>query len=204
MKAANRLVGVLVVGCACLFQACGGSGSGSGVSGTYAAVGEAPLTMELKSGGAAVLTMAGLGSSSGTYTVDGEKIIVSIDNQQHTFVLDGKCIEEPRQIFGKLCKGGKAGEASNVSTRKVPSAPSGTWVATTPDGEFKIAFKPGNTLTMTMTPPGGAPDPVEGTFTLEGDKMYATVGQGTPMVLTFVNNAWESNAFGVPMKFVKQ
>ena len=125
MKSANRLVGALVVGCACLLQACGGSGSGP--SGTYAAVDETPMTMELKSGGAVIMTMAGLGSSSGTYTVDGEKILVTIDNQQHTFVLDGKCIEEPRQIFGKLCKGGKAGEASNVSTRKVPSAPSGTW-----------------------------------------------------------------------------
>jgi len=204
VKAANRVVGVLVVGCACLFQACGGSGSGSGVSGTYAAVGEAPLTMELKSGGAAVLTMAGLGSSSGTYTVDGEKIIVSIDNQQHTFVLDGKCIEEPRQIFGKLCKGGKAGEASNVSTRNVPTAPAGTWVATNADGEFKIVFKAGNTMSMTVTQAGGSPETVEGTFTMEGDKMYATVGQGTPMVLSFVNNAWESNSFGLPMKFVRQ
>ena len=148
--------------------------------------------------------MAGLGSSSGTYTVDGEKIIVSIDNQQHTFILDGKCIEEPRQIFGKLCKGGKAGEASNVSTRNVPSAPSGTWVATNADGEFKIVFKPGNTMSMTATQAGGNPETVEGTFTMEGDKMYATVGQGTPMVLTFVNNAWESTAFGLPMKFVRQ
>ena len=204
VKSPHAFVTALVFGAAILLQACGGSGSGGGVNGTYASVENDALTMALQSGGTVVMSAAGLGSSSGTYTVDGEKIIVSIDNQQHTFVLDGKCIEEPRHIYGKLCKGGKAGEATNVTTRSVPTAPSGTWVATNADGEFKIVFKPGNTLTMTVTRPGGSPETVEGTFTMEGDRMYATVGQSTPMVLTFVNDAYESTAFGLPMKFVKQ
>jgi hypothetical protein len=198
------VVGALVIGCTgILVQACGG-GAGGGLGGTFTSVENDALTMQFKSGGTVVMAAAGLGSSSGTYTVDGEKILVNIDNQQHTFILDGKCVEEPRQIYGKLCKGGKAGAESNVSTRNVPTAPSGTYVATNADGEFKLVFKPGNTLTMSMTPAGGNPETVEGSFTIEGDKLYATLNQGTPMVLTFVNNTYESTAFGLPMKFVRQ
>ncbi len=197
-------VGALVIGYAgILLQACGG-GSDAGLGGTFTSVDNEALTMQFKSGGIVVMTAAGLGSSSGTYTVDGEKILISIDDQKHTFVLDGKCVEEPRQIFGKLCKGGKAGAASNVSTRKVPTMPEGTYVATNADGEFTLVFKRENTLTLSMTPTVGNAETVEGTFTVEGDKLYARVGQGTSMVLTFVNNTYESSAFGLPMTFVRQ
>ena len=136
--------------------------------------------------------------------VDYQKRIVSVDGQTHTFNRDGNCIEEPRQIFGKLCKGGKSGEAANVSTRNVPTKPAGIWVATNADGEFKLEFKPGNRLAMTLTPAGGQPDTQEGTFTIEGDVIYATLAQSTPMVLKFVNDAYESTSFGLPMKFVRQ
>lgn len=198
------LVGALVIGCTgILIQACGG-GSGGGLGGTFTSVENDALTMQFKSGGTVVMAAAGMGSSTGTYTLDGEKILVSIDNQRHTFILDGKCVEEPRQIYGKLCKGGKAGEASNVSTRNVPTTPEGIYVATNADGEFKLVFKPGNTLTLSMTPTVGNPGVVEGSFTMEGDRLYARVGNGTSMVLTFVNNTYESSAFGLPMKFVRQ
>lgn len=193
-----------IVGGLLFALACSGGGSGSGVTGTYAAVDDTPITMEFKSGGGFTVTAAGMGSSSGTYTVDGEKLIVSVDGQTHTFIRDGNCIEEPRQIFGKMCKGGKAGAASNVSTRNVPATPSGTWVATTTDGEFRLVFKPGNQLAITLTPAGGQPDTKEGTFTVEGDVIYATLAQSMPMVLKFVNNTYESTSFGLPMKFVKQ
>lgn len=62
---------------------------------------------------------AGAESSSGTYAVDGEKLIVTVDAQQHIFIRDGNCIEDRLNVFGKLCKGGKTGEAANVSTRNV-------------------------------------------------------------------------------------
>lgn len=203
MLAPRAVTAVLVVGFAGLLQACGG-GSDSGLGGTFTSVENDALTMQFKSGGTVVMAAAGMGSSTGTYTIDGEKILVNIDNQRHTFILDGKCVEEPRQIYGKLCKGGKAGEASNVSTRNVPTTPEGTYVATNADGEFRLVFKPGNALTLSMTPTVGNAETVEGTFTMEGDKLYARVGNGTSMVLTFVNNTYESSAFGLPMKFVRQ
>lgn len=211
MKAPHRLLGALLVGCSGLvIQACRGGSSDAGLGGTFTSVGSEgivagpELSLEFKPGGTVVMDASGVGQSSGTYTVDGEKIIVSIDNQQHTFVLDGNCLEEPRRIFGKLCKGGRAGAESNVSTRQVPTTPEGTYVATNADGEFKLTFKPGNTLTLSMTRPGGTPDTQEGTFTIEGDKIYATLAQSTPMVLMFVNGAYESTALGLPMKFVRQ
>ena len=183
---------------------CGASGPNSGLQGTYSSIDDAPINIVFKSGGKVEMIAEGLGSSSGTYTVDGEKILVNIDGQNHTFIRDGNCVEEPRQIIGKMCKGGKAGAASNVSTRNVPTAPSGTYVATNDDGEFTITFKPGNTVTLAMTPKIGNPETVQGSFTMEGDRMYARVGQGTSMVLRFVNDAWESAAFGLPMRFVRR
>lgn len=198
MYSRRSILGGLIVAVAC------GGGSGSGVTGTYAAVDDVPLTMEFKSGGGFTMSAAGLGSSSGTYTVDGEKLIVSVDGQTHTFIRDGNCIEEPRQIFGKLCKGGKAGAATNVSTRNVPTTPAGTYVATNADGVFTLEFQPGNRLRLTATPPGGQPDAVEGTFSVEGDMLYATLAQSKSMVLKFVNNTYESTAFGLPMKFVRK
>jgi hypothetical protein len=195
--------GRLVFGGLVLALACSSGGSGSGTTGTYAAVDGTPITMEFKSGGVFTMAAEGLGSSSGTYTVDGEKLIVSVDGQTHTFIRDGNCIEEPH-IFGKLCKGGKSGEAANVSTRRVPTTPTGTWVASTADGEFRLEFRPGNTLALSMTPPGGQPDTKTGTFIVEGDAIHVTLEQGVPIVLKFVNEAYESTSFGFPMKFVGQ
>jgi len=159
-----------------------------------------PLAITFKANGSVDMG----GSTSGSYTIDGEKVIVTVSGQKHTFIRDGNCIEEGRNIFGKLCKGGKAGEASNVSTRNVPNPPAGTWVASNADGEFRIEFKPGNKLTMVATMPGGKPDAKDGTFVIEGDKFHVTLSQSTPMVLHYVNNAYESTAFGLPMRFVKQ
>lgn len=191
-----------------LLAACGGggdSGSGSGVSGKYTSVNQdAVVTMELESGGGVSMTAAGLGSSRGTYTVEGEKLIVSLDGRNHTFIRDGDCIQDQQNMFGQLCKGGGAGGASNASTADVPITPMGTYLATNADGEFRLTFKPGNTLTLTATPAGGAPDTRDGTFTVEGRQVYATLSTGDPMALTFVNDGYESTSFGLPMRFVKQ
>ncbi len=214
MRSRHSIGAALIIGCALGVQGCGGSdagsnpgsgaaassGSGSGFSGTYASVDSTPLAITFKANGSVDMG----GATSGTYTIDGEKILVTVSGQRHTFIRDGNCIEEGRNIFGKLCKGGKAGEASNVSTRNVPTVPDGTYLASNADGEFKIEFKPGNKLTMIMTPPGGKPNAQEGTFIIEGDKLHATLAQATSMVLKYVNNAYESTAFGLPLKFVKQ
>ena len=211
MVSRPSIVGGLLLGLACSGGESGSGGDGSpggdssaGVTGTYSAVNGDPIALEFKSGGIFSMAASGLGASSGTYTVDGEKLIVSVEGQTHTFIRDGNCIEEPRQIFGKLCKGGKSGETSNVSTRNVPTTPAGTYVATNADGEFRLEFKSGNRLSLTVTPPGGRPDTQEGTFTVEGDAIYATLAQATPIVLKFVNNTYESTSFGLPMRFVRQ
>jgi hypothetical protein len=191
-----------------LLAACGGggdSGSGSGVSGTYTSVNQDAVTMEFESGGGVSMTAAGLGSSQGTFTVEGEKLIVSLDGRNHTFIRDGDCIQDQQNVYGRLCKGGGTGEASSASVPDVPTTPTGTYLATNADGEFRLEFKPGNTLTLTATPAGGgAPDARDGNFTVEGRQVYATLSSGDPMVLTFVNDGYESTSFGLPMRFVKQ
>ena len=193
--------------------ACGGGGGadssssagGTGATGTYSSVNDDGLTFEFKSGG--VVTMAAPrmnASSTGSYTVDGEKLIVTMDGRPYTFVRDGKCIEEPQHIFGKLCQGGKAGAASNVSTKKAPDV-TGTWVATNADGEFKIEFKSASQLTFTGTMAGGGKTNTEaGTFVVNGDRVNATLQQGMPLILQFVNDAYEPTSLGLPLKFTRK
>ena len=106
-------------------------------------------------------------------------------------------------MFGKLCKGGKSGETANVTTRSVPTTPAGTWHASNADGSFQLEFKPGNTLTLTATPAGGQPVVQDGSFTMEGDAIYATLPGGEPLVLKFVNDGYESTSFGLPLRFTK-
>jgi hypothetical protein len=190
-----------------VLAACGDSSSGgssSGFSGTFTAVEDTALKFEFKSGGKVVVTLGDLGSSTGTFTVDGEKILVDLEGQRHTFVRDGNCIEEPNHVFGKLCKGGKAGLSSNVSTRKIPNPPTGTWVAKTEEGDFAVEFKAGNKLSLSMTPPGGKPEAKAGKFVVEGDTLHATLDLGEPLILQYVNDGYESMSFGFPMRFVKQ
>lgn len=213
MTSSHAIVRALLIGGAFL-PACGKSGSGSdsgagsaSSSGeTYTSVGNDGLTMELKPDGTIAMSAPGVGASSATYVVDGEKIIVTLPDQAMKPVLirDGNCIEDNLHIFGRLCKGGKAGEAANVSTRNVPATPSGTYIATNADGEFRLEFKPDNKLTLSLTPPGGAPVSKEGSFTIEGDNVYATLDQSEPLVLKYVNDGYESSSFGLPMRFVKQ
>jgi hypothetical protein len=61
---------------------------------------------------------------------------------------------------------------------------------------------------MTMKPsaavPNAKPETVDGSFVIEGDTIYLALANGTPVVLKWVNGAYESTAFGLPMKFVKQ
>ena len=201
MPSAHSPAVALTLG-ALLLSACGGSGSGP--SGKYSSVEDNSLTMELSSGGGVLMTAAGVGSSQGTYVVDGEKIIVTVSGQAHTLIRNGDCLEDPQSVFGKLCKGGKAGEASNVSTRKVPTAPAGTWLASNADGQFKLEFGAGNTVTLTATPTTGAADTRSGTYLVLGDVVQITLAQGEPLTLKFVNDAYESTSFGLPMRFVKQ
>jgi hypothetical protein len=202
MNSRSPILGVVSL----LLAACGGGDSGAGVSGKYTSVNQdAVITMEFESGGGVSMAAAGLGSSRGTYTVEGEKLIVSLDGRNHTFIRDGDCVQDQQNVYGQLCKGGRAGEASSVPTPDVPITPTGTYLATNADGEFRLTFKPGNTLTLTATPAaGGSPDARDGTFIVEGRQVHATLSSGDPMVLTFVNDGYESTSFGLPMRFVKQ
>jgi len=197
----NRTVPGLIASCVALLAACGG-GQSSGTGGKYVSVLHPELSIDLKAGGALELTIAGVGKSIGTYTVDGEKVVLSWEGQQHTLIRIGTCLEDPQELFDKSCIGGAAGEASNTPTRVI-TPPAGTWVAKSEEGEFKLDFLAGNQLALSATPPGGAADIRQGSYTLSGDRIDATVNM-EPMVLRFVNGAWETTSFGFPLRFVKQ
>jgi len=201
----TRLLPVLLLAA----LACSKSGSSDGtpsggVAGTYSAANGDPLSFTFKSGGKVTMDGGPLGTASGSYTVEGEKLVVTMPGAlPSTFIKDGNCIEDQLHMFGKLCIGGQAGAQANVSTRSAP-ATTGVWVATNADGVFRLEFKTGNTLVITLTPPGGQPAPKNGTYRVEGDEIYATLDPAEPMVLKFVNGNYESTSFGLPMKFVKQ
>ncbi len=182
--------------------ACGGSSSG--LSGAYRSGDDVPLSIEFKSGGKVVVSMGEMGSSSGTYTLDGEKILVEINGARHTFVRDGHCISDQLNVFGTLCKGGKAGMQSNVSTRNVPKDPRGSYVAKNEDGEFELEFQADQKLKFSLREPGGRTQTKPGRFHVEGDQVQVTLEDGTPLALRYVNDAYESMAFGLPMRFVKR
>jgi len=187
----------------------GGSGSSSGFSGVFTSVDSDEVKLEFKSGGTVVASMGNEQGKPGTFTLDGEKVIVDFGGQKTVFIRDGDCIEDAQQFFGKMCKGGKAGAASNVSTRDLASMREGTWIASNADGEFTIDFKPGEKFTFSFVPVAGSqmgdkPFTKEGTYVAEGDTLYTTLDHSNSMVLKFVNNAYESMAFGLPMKFVKR
>lgn len=187
---------------------CGGGSGGGGVSGSYTSVDVAEVGAEFRSDGTVVFSMGGERGQPGTYTVDGEKILVDFNGQKLTFVRDGDCIEDLQRMFGKLCKGGAAGAARNVSTR-TPAPTTGTWAATNADGTFTLALQSGGKLTFSMTPAAGSqmgdkPMSTEGTFELEGDTLFVSLADGAPMVLKWVNGAYESSAFGLPMRFMRK
>ena len=177
--------------------------SASGSLGTFSAANGDPFFFEFKSGGTVEMNGGPLGNSSGTYTVEGEKLLVTTGGRTYTFIKDGNCIEDELHMFGKLCIGGKTGAESNVSTRSAPTT-TGAWVATSTDGAFKLEFKADNQLTLTLTTPGGQPSSKEGSYIVEGDVVHVTLDQSEPMVLKFVNGAYETTSFGLPLRFVKQ
>jgi hypothetical protein len=215
MKSASTIARTFIVlACALASLAgCGGGSDGGGgtgggsVTGVYTSVDSDEIRLEFTAGGTVTASMAGEKGQPGTYTIDGEKIIVDFNGQKTTFIRDGDCMTDLQNMFGKMCKGGAAGAAQNVSTRTPPPT-AGTWVATNEDGEFIIEFKSSSTLAMTMKPsaavPGGRPETIDGTFTIESDTLYLTLSNSTPVVLKWVNGAYESSAFGLPMKFTKK
>jgi hypothetical protein len=196
----NHTLPGLLTFCALSVAGCG-EGASSGATGTYVSVVNPELSIALKSGGVLELTLAGVGKSTGTYTLDGEKVLLAWEGQRHTLIRDGVCLEDPQELFDKSCIGGARGEASNTPTRVIP-LPAGTWVARSAEGEFRLEFLEGNRLSLSATPPGGAPDVRQGSYTLSGDRVDATVDQ-VPMVLSFVNGAWETTSFGFPLRFIK-
>ncbi len=199
-----------IVIAAILLASCGGSrsdqdtnaGASSVPTGRYVSVVNPELSILLKSGGGLELTLAGVGKSTGTYKVDGEKVLLAWEGQQHTLLRNGSCLEDPQELFDKSCIGGAAGEAKNQPTRVI-TAPAGTWVAKSSEGDFRIEFLEGNRMSLSATPPGGTADVREGTYTLSGDRIDATVNM-EPVVLRYVNDAWETTSFGFTLRFVKQ
>ena len=196
--------GRFLLGGAALSLACGG-GAGAGGTGKYVSVADDPSTLELKSGGVAEFTMQGAGGSTGTYTVEGEKVMLTLGGTTHTLIKTGNCLEDQRHFFSKMCIGGKGGEAATGGASPTPAAaPEGVYKASSTEGEFTIEFKPGNSFTLTATPPGGASDTRQMTYTIEDRVIYAKTDTGDPLVLTFVNGGYETTSFGFALRFLKQ
>jgi hypothetical protein len=186
----------------------GCGGGGGGVTGTYSSVETDAIQARFDSDGTVRFSMGGEHGEPAKYTIDGEKILVDFQGQKLTFLRDGDCIEDLQGVLGKLCKGGAAGAAANVSTR-TPAPTTGTWSATNTDGTFTIAFASGGKVEFSATPSSGSQmgdEPMQnhGTFQLEGDTVYVQLSDGVPIALKWVNGAYESSAFGLPMKFTKK
>jgi hypothetical protein len=203
-----QLRGPLLVACLLLdVVGCGRSSSGAGpsdVSGTYSSIDDEELQIEFRPGNTVVAVMGGEEGDPGTYTIEGEKVLVTFNGQQITFIRDGSCIEDVQKMFGRMCKGGRAGNAANVSTRTAPVT-TGAWEATNQDGAFLIEFQSGTALRLSASMSDGSQSKTsEGRFSVEGDTLYATLADSTPMVLQWVNNGYESTAFGLPMRFTRK
>jgi hypothetical protein len=82
MDATFRRLGVGVIAAACmLLVGCGGGGP----SGTYSSDGPIPMSMTFKGGGK--VTISGMGETKeATYTVEGDRVIVTLDGSPATFV----------------------------------------------------------------------------------------------------------------------
>jgi hypothetical protein len=217
MKTNRAILCIVAVACAiAILQSCGksdsststsgtssgSSGGGGSVNATYTSLDTAneKLTVQFKSNGTVHMS-SDIGTDEGTYVADGDKITVTVKNQKFTFIRSGNCIEDIT-VFGKLCIGGKAGEAASAATP--PKGPSGTYVATHEVGDFKLEFRAGNALTLTATPKGEKTETGDGTYTIEGSTIYVNLPLGEKMTLTYVNDTLETSAFGFPLKFIKR
>jgi hypothetical protein len=194
---------LILAGLVCLACSKSGSSGGAAAAGSYSAANGDPFSFVFKSGGQVEFNGGPMGTGTGTYTVEGEKLLVTMNGRTYTFIKDGNCIEDNLQMFGKLCMGGASGAAANVSTRSAPVT-SGSWKAGSSDGEFALEFTGDNKLTLTLTAPGGAPASKTGTFVVDGDVVQVTLEQSEPMTLKWVNDGYETSSFGLPMRFVKQ
>ncbi len=85
----------------------------------------------------------------------------------------------------------------------VPAAPTGIWVATMTDYTYRLTFGPGNAVTLDFLPIINIGNSQVGTFRAEGDLVYVD-RIDRPMVLKFVNGAYQSTSYGPMMTFVKQ
>jgi hypothetical protein len=86
--------------CAIALFGCGG------VQGSYVFGGDGlNITIELRSGDVAVVTLPGLGETEGTYSVDGDAVTITIEGDPETFTIeDGNLVGSgfgENMVFGK-------------------------------------------------------------------------------------------------------
>jgi len=91
----HRHVALLSPLCALVLAACGGGVQGSYLFGED---GEG-ITLELRGGDVAVVSIAGLAETEGTYSVDGDTVTLEMDGETESFtIVDGNL---SRRAFGE-------------------------------------------------------------------------------------------------------
>ena len=217
MKSFIAVPGLVAMVCAAfLFQACGKSepganansgasgsasvsGDSGGINATYKSIGEDEFTIEFRSNGNVHMTSP-IGEDNGTYTAEGDKIIVKLKDNTFRFIRNGNCIEDIA-VFGKLCIGGKSGEATAAAATM---GPTGTYVATNDVGDFSREFSAGSKVVLHASLKGEKPEIAEGTYSIVSSMIDVKLPDGERMTLMYVNDTLETNAFGFPLKFVKK
>lgn len=176
-------------------------GCGDKLSGTYEGEGGLLDKIEFTSGDKVEITALGQ-TQEGTYVVEDNKVKITIDGKTNVLTIrDDGCLEGGAMV-GVFCKDGKKETAAKASGKagKADDVVGNTYVATSPDGEIGLEFKSGGKVHMTMT----GEEPMDATYTTNGDVITISSDQGSPMTLKHDGNALVANEGTMSIRFEKK
>ncbi|HEV8195365.1 MAG TPA: hypothetical protein VGP87_01890 [Gemmatimonadales bacterium] len=84
-----------------------------------------------------------------------------------------------------------------------PPAPTGIWVANATEATYQLTFGPGTAVTLDFRPLLSIGTSETGTFRTQGNQVYLD-GLDRPIVLTYVNGAYQSTSYGSLLTFMRQ